>query len=411
MKINRNQFLRALNVALKVIPKGEALPLLKGVLVDGPGQKIVATDLETYIEVPVEITDFEKTVGSGEPAPELPKKKAKLVELAKEHGITVTSKSTVAELTKALTDALTKTAEVTQEIFCLVGSELKRIIASLETDTIEISVAEGVRSIVNSQLVNISGHFRNLPLLDTDAHIIPEPKNPKKVASVLASDLTNVGLAATSTDEGGFRLNVVYFDSEGKNCVATDGHRLHWVPTETEKNWMLPYRIIRLIDSLITEDQVVNFDLSEDEIYATTKVGKVRITIRVPELRFPDYQAVIDKPKYKLTVKKEDVDRGLKQAVVMTDSSFRSVKLTFNHQIGIEVLNPDKGEYQRGDIPIVKGSVDPEIQVGMNAEYLLDASKNFQGDTKIQIGITDNAHPLTVKVGKFNALIMPVRLS
>ena len=66
MKINRKDLLYALEIALRVIPRNSHLAILANVLIDGPGQRIVATDLETTAIVPVEILDYtriEKTEG------------------------------------------------------------------------------------------------------------------------------------------------------------------------------------------------------------------------------------------------------------------------------------------------------------------------------------------------------------
>ena len=84
MKIDRKKLLKGLNIALKVIPKGTALPVLKTVKIDGPGQRLVATDLETTVTIPMKIKDYRVSLGKEEKPEkekvvvELPSKKADL---------------------------------------------------------------------------------------------------------------------------------------------------------------------------------------------------------------------------------------------------------------------------------------------------------------------------------------------
>jgi DNA polymerase III sliding clamp (beta) subunit (PCNA family) len=47
MKINRKKLIKGLNIALKIIPKGDNVPVLKAVKLDGPGQKLVAVTLQS----------------------------------------------------------------------------------------------------------------------------------------------------------------------------------------------------------------------------------------------------------------------------------------------------------------------------------------------------------------------------
>jgi len=63
MKLNRKDVEEFLNLACKIIPKGNrAMPVTKTVLFDAPNQRLICTDLDVYVEMPTTITDYEKTV-------------------------------------------------------------------------------------------------------------------------------------------------------------------------------------------------------------------------------------------------------------------------------------------------------------------------------------------------------------
>jgi DNA polymerase III sliding clamp (beta) subunit (PCNA family) len=417
MKIDRKKFLNGLNIALKITPKGSSLPILKTVKIDGPGQKLVATDLDTAVVIPMKIKDYRVSLGEEEPEKiELPTKKADLVAKAEELGLTVTKKSTVASLKEEITKALPKakpSEKFHEEVFCLNAADLKKIVGSLEHDTIEIAVSKSEqKDLLGATLVSVGGHFQDLPMAEADGFpLLIEEEVSEKKKTVISPKILQHIITATISEDSGFKLSYVFFDANGKKAVATDGHRLHYSKVKTSDSWFLEAGAAKAITCVAPKDQDIVFMLNEKGTQAVCEFEDTKFIMVVQDAKFPDYEAVMGKPKHEVTVKKDDVEKYLKQAILMVDTTFRGMKLTFDGSIGVEVRNPEKGSYTRTDIPLQKGKVDPQVVVGLNGNYFIDAVRTAEGeDAIVSIGVTDEKSPVYFKHGDFNALVMPMRL-
>jgi DNA polymerase III sliding clamp (beta) subunit (PCNA family) len=417
MKIDRKKLLKGLNIALKVIPKGTALPVLKTVKIDGPGQRLVATDLETTVVVPMKIKDYRVSLGKKEPEKvDLPTKKADLLARAEELGLKVDKKSTVASLKEDITRALAgkTTEEFFDERFCLNAADLKKIVASLEHDTIEIKVSGSEKKdFLGSTLVSVGGHFQDLPMAEVDSfpYEMETEFSGKKKTTISPKALQNLTVATISEDSG-FKLSYVCFDARGKMAVATDGHRLHYTGVKTSDSWFLEAGAAKAIAAVAPKDQDIVFMLNEESTRAMCEFDDAKFITVIQDVRFPDYEPYANgKSQHEVTVKKDDVETYLKQAMLMVDPTFRAMKLTFDGSIGVEVRNPERGSYTRTDIPIRKGKVDPQVVVGLNGNFFIDAIRAAEGeDAMVTIGVTDEKSPVYFKHGDFNALVMPMRI-
>lgn len=91
----------------------------------------------------------------------------------------------------------------------------------------------------------------------------------------------------------------------------------------------------------------------------------------------------------------------------MTEDQYHGLALTFNGRLDLKIVNPDIGDmtaHVNLDQP-----VKPEIKVGMNVRYLIDALMGLK-DNQITICLSDESMLLILKTKTQAALIMPMRV-
>jgi len=434
MRIKRKELSEALKtVSLVAEQKSINMPILSMCLINGPEQCIMGTNLETSIRVSLAIEDFEKEVA----APEVP---ADLLEglqlhqlksLAEDYGIAVPKKPTVPNLQKAIVKACTEAYEkekVVQERFCLPAQRLRKIVQSLTDETVEIVPAGGGNDLFNhQQRVSIGSNFVGLATLPWDefpVFVEPDLSAAQKIVedgqeieltggtNRISSEKLGVVLpAALKGAEKGFKLSLVCFDAKNGNVVSTDGHRLHMLSgMKLEKDMLMSMDFAKVLISLKQKEDLA---IETDGRSIKVKMGGTLVIGRCAPMKFPDYLAVIPKKsKHNMSVTREALEAPLKQSRILENETYRGIKVKFNGGIDIELSNPDVGQYQKLEVPITAGGIkgDP-VEMGINPRYILDALATSPKSTDtFNVGVTDNASPVTFKHGNFTGLVMPMRI-
>jgi len=287
-----------------------------------------------------------------------------------------------------------------------------RTVESLETDSVEITLnEEGVSTnLFGEKTVRIGDHFQNLATLPMSEYPTVVMKIPKDVAktSIKKKDLGHI-LPATTSDESGFKLSVIHFDADDNQGVATDGHRLHRVPAKVGgDSFRAPTFAAKILAALTDSDGSITFRVKDEAAFV--KIDKAEFHIRLPDTAYPDYKSVVGTPAHTVTVKKAAMLKSLQQAALMASMSHRAMKVTFNGNIDMELQNPEKGTFVKESISC-KGKIDPAVEMGLNAAYLVDIVKMAEkDDTDITIGITDSSSAVYMDHGDLKALVMPTRL-
>ena len=174
-------------------------------------------------------------------------------------------------------------------------------------------------------------------------------------------------------------MNLVYI--EKNRVVGTDGHRLHiaWAKG-------IP-----------------------DGIYEYSKT-KQMITLKAVNHSYPDIGVAL--PSFKsvsleVTADTKEFLHMAKMAKIMTTSDYSGTCLTFNGWLNIKVVNPDLGD-MTGNVNISK-TIDPEIKLGINLKYVIDALKGL--GKQVTIGLQEEeGKPIIIRDKNRSALIMPMRI-
>ena len=236
---------------------------------------------------------------------------------------------------------------------------------------------------------------------------VAELDAPQEV-NITASDLhrcvKNTAFSMAQQDVR-FYLNGMLLEigADRLSCVATDGHRLAYSQCETEADPETPVRAIiprksvgelqRLLSSTDSEDKVCMLVTSQ---HLQIQIGGVRISTKLIDGRFPDYNRVIPIDGNKeLVIDCQTLKQSLTRASVLSNEKYRGVRFALaSGLLTISSNNPDQEE------AIDELEIDYQgdsTEIGFNVTYVLDVLNSLE---------SENARIL-VKDGNSSALITP----
>ena len=224
------------------------------------------------------------------------------------------------------------------------------------------------------------------------------------LASTLHRAIKATGFAMAQQDVR-FYLNGMLLEigQERLCCVATDGHRLAFSQVTTDVSPETPVRAIiprksvgefaRLLGAA-SDDELVRLHLTDQQLQAS--LGDVRLTTRLVDGRFPDYNRVIPIDGNKeLVVDTQSLRQCLTRASVLSNEKYRGIRLALSSGVlTISSNNPDQEE------AIDELEVDYQgesAEIGFNVTYLIDVLNATETETV----------RLVVKDGASSALLMP----
>ena len=335
-------------------------------------------------------------------------------------------------------------------LFTAEGNELKLTATDLDlsmTTTMPAKVEEGGRACVPAK--RIGEIVRSLPPMEVkitvknntvriqcgksdfkitgaDAEEFPKvtDRMAEKGFSVAADTLNTMVervLHAVSQDLSRLALTGVLWEFEKTkfSMVATDGHRLskttrsEKVPVGDVKEVIVPGKALQQLQRLTPDDG--NIRISVNASYIMFDLGSTFVHSRLLEGPFPNYRPVIPAAnKNKMTIERESLAQATKRVSILSNSLTHQIKFGLRPDaVSLSVSTPDLGEAEEEVVAAYSG---PEMDIGFNANYLLDILKSMNtGDAEFAIDRPDNAtiiRPAGEQDGdEFFCLLMPLRLS
>ncbi len=198
--------------------------------------------------------------------------------------------------------------------------------------------------------------------------------------------------------------------------VATDGHRLamaelgreHSAKKDTQV--ILPRKTVLELQRLLdTSESPVTLSLTANQIQVD--VEDLRLTSKLIEGRFPDYERVIPEDSDKIVkCDRLKVRAALARAAILSNEKFRGVRLTLEaDMLRIQTQNPEQEEAEE-EVEIEYGGA--PLEIGFYVSYLLDALDAIEGAEFIfKLRSSDASgliHDAAQASGKF--VVMPMRL-
>jgi DNA polymerase-3 subunit beta len=369
IKIDRDEFFRAISHVQSIIEKRSNMPILSMILLstDGSDINISATDLEISFQerVPADVINPGSITISGR----------KLFEILK------------------------------------------------ESKRAEIHIKEKENNWVSISDEDARFNLACLPADEYPVFVEPEGVQTVEIDGNILREMINKTIYSVTLEEAGFKLSGVYTEKvtqEDKSLlrmVSTDGHRLSMIDREikeveklrTNGGVMIPKKGISELSKLTSEEGSVELGFKQNN--CVIRKENILIVIRLLESKFPDYNAVIpQKSKHFVKIDRISLLDGMKKMIILSNESYRGVKITLeNDNLELVSINPDLGDAQENLLVEYKNE---RLEVGFNARYFIDVLQAMDSET-VELGLIDNSSPCLIRGENdkgFLGLIMPMRL-
>lgn len=362
--IERELLLPALQTIAGVVERRQTLPILANVLVavDEQGLALTATDMEVELQVRLPLS----VAAAG--ATTLPARK-------------------LLDICRTLPEGAVIQLDIDGDRAKVKSGRSRFTLASLPAD--EYPSTEAINPTVTLNLPQ--GTLRQL--LD-DTHFAMAQQDVRYYLNGLLLELSAQGLRA----------------------VATDGHRLAMsdaamtIDVESPLQLIVPRKgvqeLLRLLDN---NDESVSLEVSSNHIRLDT--GRIQLTSKLIDGRFPDYQRVVPAPSDNvLSADRESLRQSLARASILSNEKYRGIRLMLQaNSLRALAHNPEQEEAEE-EIEIEYSGT--EMEIGFNVSYLLDALAAINTE-KVNIAFTDanSSCLLTPSTGDSSKyVVMPMRL-
>ncbi len=224
---------------------------------------------------------------------------------------------------------------------------------------------------------------------------------------------------AMGKDDARYYLNGMLMAAEDNKllAVATDGHRMALATTKTitttkeKSNIIMPRKAIVELGRLLTEDDSVTMAWGDKSVRVI--MNGVRITSRLIDGQFPDYERVIPAGgDLCLKATREALRSGLMRAAILASEGTPSVCFSIDKGT-LRATTTSDGE--QADIDIDIDYAGEHLEIAFNNTYLLDVLGTMPAD-KVQMTFTNNTssvliEPVETDEGRQRQyVVMPMRL-
>lgn len=257
----------------------------------------------------------------------------------------------------------------------------------------------------------------NFPALPNFPHALV--KIPSKV---LADAIAKTNFAI-SMEESRYTLNgaLLVLKPTSLTMVATDGHRLAMIEIDNkfeglpgETRVLVPKKAMNEIQRLAGESgDEGSVDFAQDESHLFFKFDGRLLTSRKLTGQFPNYEAVLPRDANKVVaLERAELQDALRRVSQLADQRSHAVKFVLAKEgLEISASSPEYGEAKEAIEKEFKG--DP-IQIGFNAQYLLDfLAAAADGQISFELKDEQSAGQLR-PVGdggtRYRYVVMPMRI-
>lgn len=307
-----------------------------------------------------------------------------------------------------------KTTPIMQGAVTIPAKKLLDIIKELPEQ--DVCVAAKKNNIVFIDCGN--AHFKVVGLPKEEFPQVAEIKD-REVVKVPQKMLKNMLLLthfAVSKDEARYVLNGVLFLVKDKTIrlVATDGRRLAIMEKElpekaaAEKKAIIPAKTASELVRVLGDGGDVSIIFGQNQ--ALFEVGATKITSRLVDGEFPNYEQVIPKRvKDKIKVNRVNFLDAAKRASIFTNHESLAVKLNISKNKMTISKNASYIGEVREDLDIVYDGGD--LSVGFNPAYIIEPLKNLEQE-EIEFEIESPDKPGAFRIGnEYTYVVLPMQLT
>jgi DNA polymerase-3 subunit beta len=360
--IDRDAFLKGLQMVQNIVEPRQTLPILANVLLEADGEsvRLTATDLEVGARVSV------------------PAK--------------VGAKGTITVSARKLTE----------------------IVKELPAAAVALKVTENV-----TVSLRCGGVAYRLVGLAADDFPPVVPASPQAWITLEAKTLREMlgqTSFAVSHDETRYALNGVLFAFQGKDVrmVATDGHRLALSTRSLGQSvasatGIVPRKAVTEIMRVLGAGEEVQMAITENQF--VLQMPNFVMTARLIEGQFPNYEAVIPRAHPgRVSATRSALASALRRVSVMAEERNKPVKLALKPaELKVSASSQELGEAEE---VLEVDYAGEEIVIGFNSRYLLEAMTALDKD-QVVFEIKDAQSPGVIKSVEdegYCCVIMPMRI-
>jgi DNA polymerase III subunit beta len=362
VSLDRDQFLRGLQMVQNIVEPRQTLPILANVLLETESDavRLTATDLEVgaRVTVPARVN----TKGS-------------------------------------ITMSARKLAEIVKEL-----------------PAAALTLKAGDNAAVSLRCAGVSYKLVGLAADDFPA-VVPAASAAWLTldAKTLREMLTHTSFAV-SHDETRYALNGVLFVIQQKEMrvVATDGHRLAiatrpLAQSATPATGIVPRKAVVEIQRALGAGDEIQIAITENQF--VLQMPNFVMTARLIEGQFPNYEAVIPKAQPgKLILSRLALVAALRRVAVMAEERNKPVKLSLAPtSLKLSASSSELGEAEE---MLTVDYAGDEVAIAFNSRYILDALSPMEDDA-VLFEFKDALSPGVVKSAgddNYRCVIMPMRI-
>jgi DNA polymerase III subunit beta len=360
--LNRDAFLKGLQMVQNIVEPRQTLPILANVLLetDGEAVRVTATDLEVgaRVAVPARVT------GKG-----------------------------------AITVSARKLAEIVKEL-----------------PAADLSFRVQDNAAVSLKCGGASYRLVGMPPDDFPPVVPAAQATWINLEAKTLREMLGATSFAISHDETRYALNGVLFALAGKEArlVATDGHRLAMASRMVGNvgpavTGIVPRKAVVEIQRVLGAGEEVQIALTENQFLL--QMPNFMMTARLIEGQFPNYEAVIPKSHPgKLTISRPALSGALRRVAIMAEERNKPVKFILAPaSLKLSASSADLGEAEE-TLDVDYGGA--EVTIGFNSKYVLDAIAPIECD-QIVIEFKDGLSPGVIRSmdnDGYCCVIMPMRI-
>ncbi len=226
---------------------------------------------------------------------------------------------------------------------------------------------------------------------------------------------------AISDEESRYTLNgaLLRLSPENFTMVATDGHRMAFVQTQTGKGvttetlrYLIPKKAIVEINSLLAESEIETVHFAHDESTLFFAIGNRLLTSRQLTGQFPNYEGVLPK-EHDLCVGLPAIElsRAIQRVSQFADERSHSIRLHIHkNQLCLKSSSAETGESE--DL-ITTEYAGKTMTLAFNSQYLSDFLKTAgTGNVTFHFKAPDLPGELGLEEDKdyhYRYIVMPMR--
>lgn len=366
IRIQRQDFLDAVNKVKTVVSSKSALPILSHILVETGDSfiRLSATDLKIGIECTVDCT-----VESG-------------------GSLTVSSQRLASILGELPQDEIVIELSDNNVILLSCGRIQTRLFSMSPDEFPPIRTFDGVEPLVLPQVL-----LKNIFT---------------RTSFAICADQARYNLTGLLLEISGGKLT----------AVATDGRRMSLyaetesIPEGIDIKVIVPGKMITELERLLGDEGEVDVYVSETQ--AAFSFGSLRLVSALIEGTFPNYDMVVPKKHDKeALLSTAQFLEAVRRTRTMTSDKFNSVRFGLSRgQLNLRVVTPEVGEYSE-DMPIEYDGA--ALEIAFNPDFVLDVLRHVDSEMACLV-LKDAMSPGVVKPyteapsDNYVNVIMPIRI-